>query len=271
MRRAARPFQDRQTIKRNVRISLQGRVFSAFLAVFLPGLLSWVLRLFPMDFGLLRLLIADLYIYQFSLPMMALSLLLTIFVTDPMVTRVAAYFLALNRTSEKLPSPLSVCDCFGPGYWRLVKGMLLRNLYTTVATLLPLCIGALIPGTWSIEIISEMSVIRVHALAYPFILASGILTLNRTLAYIMVPYVLADRPELGPVEALRRGTAITRGRIWELLVLDFSFFGWLLLVSITMMIGAVYVYPYIEATMAAYYIAFDKPMPWEAIAIEDAA
>lgn len=250
-------------IKYGARELLTGRVFVCFLACLLPMAPPWIMRLAPIQLGAVNLLVADRIIYSVSIPMTLLSFLLSALVTDPMGVRLAAFFLTLHRDSENLPSPLSVCDCFGPGYFRLVKGMLLRTVRVMLWTLLPLAICALVPGAWETAQVSGMDVIRVADWTYVFLLAALVLNVNRGLCYSMVPYLLADRPELGPVDALRESRRMTHRRLWELFVVQLSFLGWMLLTSITFFIGAIYTYPYIEATMAGYYLAFAQPMPWE--------
>lgn len=250
-------------IKYAVRLLLTGRVFVCFLACLLPALLPWVMRLIPFSFGTVDFLIADAFIYRISVPMYILSFAASAFVTDPMAVRLAAFFLKLNRDPENLPSPLSVCDCFGPGYLRLVSAMLLKTLRIAVWSVAPLLVCALIPGAWEIVQVSGQSVIRLADWTYLFALVSIFLGLYRGLGYTMVPYILADEPDVSATEALRMSLAMTKGRKWELFVLQMSFFGWMMLVSITFMVAGIYVYPYIEGTMAAYYIAFKMPMPWE--------
>lgn len=245
-------------IKYAVRRQLSGRVFVCFLACMIPAVLPWVMRLIPVSFGVINVLVADAVIYGISVPMIVLSFVATTFVTDPMTVRVAAFFLKLNRDAENLPSPLSVCDCFGPGYLRLVLGMFLRAVRIFVWSVIPLIIGALIPGTWELVTIEGAQVIRLGDLAYVFFLLAIVANLYRSLSYTLVPYILADQPDVSAAEASRQSATIMRGRIWEMLVLELSFFGWLFLVSITFMIAGVYAYPYIEGTVAAYYIAYTE-------------
>lgn len=263
MHKSARVPQNRAMIKYAVRAQLQGRVFVCFLACLIPMVLPWVMRLIPVSFGAVHILVIDTILYRISLPMLALSFVATTFVTDPMTVKVAGFFLVFNRDPEHLPSPLTVCDCFGPGYLRLVSAMLQRTIRVFAWSAIPLVVGAVIPGMFEQVDVSGISAIRVNDWYYWFILAAAIVNLYRGLSYSMVPYLLADEPDISASEALRRSVHLTKGRIWELFVLQLSFFGWLMLVSITFMIGAIYAYPYLEGTMAAYYIAFTQPAPWE--------
>ncbi len=259
-----RPPQDRRMIKYGAREALRGKVFVCFLACLLPMVASWILRLVPVQFGAVDFLIADTLILSVSVPMTLLSIVLSVFVTDPMTVRLAGYFLTLNREPENLPSPVAVCDCFGPGYMRLMKTMLLRTVRIRIWALLPLVIGLLVPGAWERVQVSGMDVIRVADWMSWVEVAAYIPGLVAGLVYMMTPYVLIDRPELSPGEVLAESRQMTRGRRLELFVLELSFFGWILLSAATFGFAAIYLFPYLNATTAGYYIAFSEPMPWEA-------
>lgn len=72
-------------------------------------------------------------------------------------------------------------------------------------------------------------------------------------AYSMSFYVLADNPELTANEAIAKSQEIMNGHKWDLFVLHLSFFFWYLLVGITFGVAAVYVVPYLSATVANFY------------------
>lgn len=72
-------------------------------------------------------------------------------------------------------------------------------------------------------------------------------------AYSMSFYVLADNPELTASEALAKSQSIMRGHKMELFILELSFIGWYFVVGLTLGIAAIYVAPYMNATMANFY------------------
>ena len=72
-------------------------------------------------------------------------------------------------------------------------------------------------------------------------------------AYSMSFYILADNPELTASEALAKSQNMMMGHKMELFILELSFFGWFLLVGLTFGIAAIYVAPYMEATIANFY------------------
>ncbi|MCL1965199.1 MAG: DUF975 family protein [Firmicutes bacterium] len=264
-----RAYQDRRRIKLYIRGRLAGRTLVSFCAWVIPQILPWIMRFIQADFDDVHLGFGDTVI-GLSLLMLLLSFVTTTFVTDPMAVRVAAFFIKLSGDPENLPSPLSVCDCFGPGYAKLVRAMLLRRLRIFAWALALLCVGALIPGSFEIVEVAGIAdkVLHMSNVFAAFALVALGLYTYCDLSYMMVPYVLADDPALSAGEALRRGRCLTRGRIMELFVLQLSFFGWFMVMPL--LIG-LYVYPYREGTMAAYYLAFVKDTPPESDREPDAA
>ena len=75
----------------------------------------------------------------------------------------------------------------------------------------------------------------------------------KAFAYSMSFYVLADNPELTASEALAKSQSMMRGHKMELFILELSFIGWYFLVGLTFGLAAIYVAPYMSATMANFY------------------
>lgn len=74
--------------------------------------------------------------------------------------------------------------------------------------------------------------------------------------YRMVPYLLAENPEMDYKRALELSKAMMDGEKMNAFVLDLSFLGWILLsIPTCMILGIVYVFPYISHTNAGLYIA----------------
>ena len=72
-------------------------------------------------------------------------------------------------------------------------------------------------------------------------------------SYAMIPYILAEHPELAPGEALAQSKELMRGNRWRLFCLQFSFIGWGILSSLTLGIGNLWLTPYKQAATAAFY------------------
>ena len=75
----------------------------------------------------------------------------------------------------------------------------------------------------------------------------------KSFSYSMSMYVLAENKGMSARECIKASKAMTDGHKWELFVLDLSFFGWALLVTITFGIASIWVAPYIQATFANVY------------------
>jgi len=73
------------------------------------------------------------------------------------------------------------------------------------------------------------------------------------LSYSQTFYLLADHPEMGPLEAIRASKEMMRGHKWRLFCLGLRFLGWILLSILTCCIGFIFLMPYIGASYARFY------------------
>lgn len=72
-------------------------------------------------------------------------------------------------------------------------------------------------------------------------------------AYRMVPYILADNPNIGHQRALELSDQMTYGDKLNIFVLDLSFIGWYLVGALALGIGVLFVHPYAYGTNAFLY------------------
>lgn len=98
----------------------------------------------------------------------------------------------------------------------------------------------------------------------------------KSYAYRMVPYILADNPNIGYKRALEISNQMTYGEKFNIFVLDLSFLGWYFLGSLLCGIGIIFVRPYENATEAELYLvlkqnAIDNNLctPYELGVVED--
>lgn len=89
------------------------------------------------------------------------------------------------------------------------------------ALLLSIPVGIVMVGAQSIEGIALSALVGYGAM---YILLTVIMY-----RYALAPYLLLDRPELGPGAAVRDSVVLMKGWKWELFKLDLSFLGWYLL------------------------------------------
>lgn len=76
----------------------------------------------------------------------------------------------------------------------------------------------------------------------------------KSYAYSMVPFILADNPNIGYRRAVELSKQMTRGHKFRIFVLDLSFLGWILLGMLVFFVGVLFVMPYINATKAELYL-----------------
>lgn len=72
-------------------------------------------------------------------------------------------------------------------------------------------------------------------------------------SYALMPYILADNPEMSGEQAICRSMAMMQGNKFRLFLLWLSFIGWAILAILTCGIGFLWLSPYVSATMAAFY------------------
>lgn len=73
------------------------------------------------------------------------------------------------------------------------------------------------------------------------------------LRYSQTLFVLWDHPELGPLEAVRQGVVLMRGRKGKLFLLYLRFIGWRLLAALTCGTGYLWLMPYMFVSYAHFY------------------
>lgn len=72
--------------------------------------------------------------------------------------------------------------------------------------------------------------------------------------YAMVPYLMAEFPDLGVMDAMRESKRLMKGNKGRLFCLQLSFIGWCLLSALTLGVGLLWVNPYMQAAEAAFYM-----------------
>lgn len=73
-------------------------------------------------------------------------------------------------------------------------------------------------------------------------------------SYFAVPYIVAENPNIGALEAIRLSKKMMNGHKWECFILDVSFIGWFLLGFLTLGFSSIlYSNPYKVAAFCEYY------------------
>ena len=154
--------------------------------------------------------------YSFISVASILGILYTIFIGNIIVVGKNGYFI---KNHDENPELGEIFKGFKGNYLNVVKIMFLMDLKTLLWLLL-----FIIPG---------------FVKAYE---------------YSMIPYLLAENPNLSTDEAFSLSKQMTTGQKMDLFVLDLSFIGWIILGLICCGIGILFVLPYPEATRAEVYL-----------------
>lgn len=107
------------------------------------------------------------------------------------------------------------------------------------------CFDRFLDGLW----MRIRTFLQVFAWSLLFIIP-GIVAAYR---YAMVPYLMADHPEMTVAQAFDRSKAMMKGHKGDLFLLHLSFIGWLLLGALTLGIGDLVVAPYMQFAEGAFY------------------
>ena len=74
-----------------------------------------------------------------------------------------------------------------------------------------------------------------------------------TFAYALTPYILEEHPEIGAWDASARSREMMKGHKFDLFYLYLSFIGWFFLAILTFGIGFLWLSPYVDTAVAAFY------------------
>ena len=147
---------------------------------------------------------------------MAIAIVLDAFVINPLEIGIRRFGLAnLNAKAEVKEIGFG----YDHNYKNGVKTMFFRDLYTFLWSLL-----FIVPG------------------------------IVKSYEYRMIPYLLADHPDMTSEQAFAESKRMMTGQKWNAFVLDLSFIGWDILSILTLGILSIfYVEPYKFMTKAALY------------------
>ena len=141
-----------------------------------------------------------------------------VLVYNPIVVGVQRFFIENHYGN---PGVGTMFYAFKTNYINIVKTMFLKDVYICLWALL-----FLVPG------------------------------LIKTYSYRMVPFILAENPDMDADEAIRLSMEMMNGEKLNTFVLDISFLPWVFIAAFTFnIVGVFYVYPYVNATDAELYLA----------------
>ena len=156
-----------------------------------------------------------------------LAITFTIFIAEPLIVGGKKYFIEARENSSTKISIIG--EIFKKGKWsNVVKIMLLRNIYNIL---------------WYLTIIGG---------------------LVKAYEYKMIPYILADNPNIKTKEAFKLSKQMMKGNKWRTFILDISFLVWKCLSILTLgLLNILYVNPYNVATITELYIVLKQKAIYE--------
>jgi uncharacterized membrane protein len=162
-----------------------------------------------------------------------------------------SYIKIFNKEKTRAGEPFS---SFSFNYGRKLGGTLWANLWLFLWALPAIAPGCILAVKVALDPVMTVTpnglILLVALLTIPLMIPAIV----KGYSYRMVPYILADCPNVTATEALKLSMRMTKGHRMKLFVLDLSFIGWSLLGCLTLFILLiVYVGPYMKATMAGYY------------------
>ncbi|WP_035765913.1 DUF975 family protein [Butyrivibrio sp. NC2002] len=161
-------------------------------------------------------------IFVAILGVVVVSCVIDIFVMNPLEVGGQRFYI-VNRQTEKADLK-ELTFGFKNRYMNIVKTIFLRDLFLCLWTCL-----FIIPG------------------------------IIKSYSYRLVPYILAENPEISATDAITLSRNMMNGHKWNAFVLDLSFLGWNILAAFTCFILRVfYVAPYQDATNAELYTAIKE-------------
>lgn len=162
------------------------------------------------------ILITILIMSTISFIIWLLSTALTIFLFNPFIAGKNAYYIRQREDCGKFGN---LALAFKKGKYKgTIKTLFLKDLYIWLWSLL-----FVIPG------------------------------IIKSYSYFMVPYIVADNPELPSSRIFEISKQTMKGEKWNLFVLQLSFILWHMGCWITCGIGYLFLTPYLEATYAELY------------------
>ena len=185
---------------------------------------------------------------------LVMILLAAFLLTGPLSIGIKKFFLNLARGERGRVGDLFAGFQNGSGYyWRTVWVPLIIVMLVTGWAM-----AALIPaGILGYEYLSfTKTTLQSHDTRVLFAILGGIIALFVLLKacnYSMAGYLLADDPSLGAWEAVLKSAGMMKGCVWKFSCLGFRFLGWILLLPLTLGLGALLLLPYIATSVAHFY------------------
>ena len=281
-----KPFFNRAAIKQAAKSNLKNHYWLSLAVALLSGMftgggISFGVRFMnidttqsnvhglPENSGLMAYLISvfgsrrEVYLFFVSIfagvfvVLLTVSLLKYYFVGGPLVVGGSRYFINLTKGQARFTNlAYGFANKAPDGYKHVRQSMFRAMLYIFLWSLLGMVPFALLAVVGAVG----LSFVEAHVIIALCVLAACLLmpvamipAIVKSYEYSMIPYLLAEHPEMDRQTVFAASKALTAGHKGDLFVLDLSFLGWYLLGVLCCGIGTIFVVPYHTASRAQAY------------------
>ena len=244
-------------IKKAAKENLRGRWFGPFLMVLVYLLVVLPVTLSGAASGLINMYVSivenhGIVIEEFAhldiemlrtygLVCSLISLVLCFVIQGPSRVGLSRYFIRLGHEKANL------FTFFGGFFKKYFRTIVAQAVISVVMYFL-----ALFSGIMSIAFSFGLAYGVGFVTIVPLMILEWLL-IEKSIEYTMLPYMMADYPQMKCREMFRETKTLMRGCKWKLFSLEFSFFGWYLLCVLTLGLALPFFLPYHEQALAEFY------------------
>lgn len=206
---------NRLALKNDAKRDLQGRLFEALIPVFVMLVIGVIAGVLAGFAEIQQPVVAIIFLVILWLFLVALAV-----VSFSLNIGIARYYINFVKGEKTSWNTIFEDVKKGSRVWEEFKAMLVINIFVYLGM-----ICFIIPGIYL------------------------------SLRYSQTAYIFATNPDITRKEAMARSKQMMDGHIWELFVLQISFFFWYLLIMVTFGLAVFYVEPYMQCTLTRYHLS----------------
>lgn len=193
------------------------------------------------------------------IPFLSIAILI---ITVPLQYGLIYSFIKIYRNEE-----YSYGDLFTSAFnnfamiWKVVGNQLLKLIVPIILVIVSvfILVGGIVFTFIASNTASDSSTIfTILAIiflivGYILYIASLIFLLVKELLYVLSYYIMHDNPNMTAKEIVEESEKVMRGQRGKYFCLELSFLGWMLLALLTFGIGLIFVMPYMQISIVAFY------------------
>lgn len=130
-------------------------------------------------------------------------------------------------------------------FFKILGAQILVGIISMVIPFVIICIGAM-------YIAFSKSPIAMIILSSGIILGS-IFSILVTLIFFTLPFIFIENDEIGVMDGIKKAIAISKGFKWKYFIFLLSFIGWIILATLSLGIGFLWLRPYLVLSTYLFY------------------